>query len=76
MTMTILDVKGLACPLPVLRAKKALKTIPVQGILRVLATDAGALKDIPAFCTQTGHELVATAIEDHDTYVFDIRRTD
>ncbi len=54
----LLDVKGLNCPLPILRAKKALKDIPMGGTLEVLATDPGAVKDFEAFCRTTGNELV------------------
>ncbi|MDD2885370.1 MAG: sulfurtransferase TusA family protein [Dechloromonas sp.] len=53
-----LDVKGLNCPLPILRTKKALAEMDSGQILRVLATDPGSLKDFPAFAKQTGNELV------------------
>jgi tRNA 2-thiouridine synthesizing protein A len=53
-----LDVKGLNCPLPILRTKKALAEMESGQILRVLATDSGSLKDFPAFAKQTGNELV------------------
>lgn len=53
-----LDVKGLNCPLPILRTKKALAEMQSGQILRVLATDPGSLKDFPAFARQTGNELV------------------
>ena len=56
---TILDAKGLRCPLPVLKARKALKDLPVGAVLRVLATDPGATKDFEAFCKTTGHRLLA-----------------
>ncbi|GGF03862.1 hypothetical protein GCM10011611_06660 [Aliidongia dinghuensis] len=57
--MTIeLDARGLICPLPVLKARKALKTVAVGEILAVLATDPGAPKDFEHFCTTTGSELV------------------
>lgn len=54
-----LDVKGLNCPLPILRTKKALAEMESGKILRVLATDPGSLKDFPAFAKQTGNELLA-----------------
>jgi tRNA 2-thiouridine synthesizing protein A len=54
----VLDAKGLNCPLPILRAKKALKDVPMGGSLQVLATDPGAVKDFEAFCRTTGNELV------------------
>lgn len=53
-----LDVKGLNCPLPILRTKKALAEMESGKILRVLATDPGSLKDFPAFAKQTGNELL------------------
>ncbi|WP_298364106.1 sulfurtransferase TusA family protein [Azospirillum sp.] len=52
-----LNAKGLQCPLPVLRARKALKTIAVGDTLTVEATDPGAVKDFPAFCEATGNAL-------------------
>jgi len=69
----ILDTKGLKCPLPVLKARKALRDLPAGGLLRVLATDPGASKDFEHFCKTTGHELVASHAE-ADTLVFDIRK--
>ena len=53
-----LDVKGLNCPLPILRTKKALSEMTSGQVLHVLATDAGAVKDFQAFAKQTGNELV------------------
>ena len=54
----VLDAKGLNCPLPILKAKKALGTLPAGGTLEVLATDPGSIKDFEAFCRTTGNELV------------------
>jgi len=59
-----LDVRGLNCPLPILRAKKALADIKSGQVLRVLATDPGAVKDFQAFARQTGNELLSHAEED------------
>lgn len=53
-----LDVKGLNCPLPILRTKKTLAEMDSGQVLRVLATDPGSLKDFPAFAKQTGNELL------------------
>jgi tRNA 2-thiouridine synthesizing protein A len=72
-TKQILDVKGLNCPLPILRARKALKDIAVGATLEVLATDPGAVKDFEAFCRTTGHELVESKL-DGKVYSFVIRR--
>lgn len=55
-----LDVKGLTCPLPILRTKKALSEMISGQVLRVLATDAHAVKDFQAFAKQTGNELLST----------------
>lgn len=68
-----LDVKGLNCPLPILRAKKALKDMETGATLEVLATDPGAVKDFEAFCRTTGNELVESK-EDGNVFVFVIRR--
>lgn len=53
-----LDVTGLKCPLPILRAKKALAQMETGEVLTVLATDGGAQGDFEAFCRQTGHILL------------------
>ena len=53
------DATGLACPLPILRAKKALATLLSGEVLRVITTDRGAVRDFQAFCRQTGNELLA-----------------
>ena len=55
---TLLDARGLNCPLPVLRARKAMQRLAPGALLRVLATDPGTVKDFQAFCAATGHELV------------------
>jgi tRNA 2-thiouridine synthesizing protein A len=60
----LLDTKGLKCPLPVLKARKALKDVPAGGMLRVLATDPGAAKDFQHFCQTTGCRLVHSAETD------------
>jgi tRNA 2-thiouridine synthesizing protein A len=58
-----LDARGLKCPLPVLKARRALQTVAPGGLLRVLATDPGAVKDFAHFCETTGCELVESARE-------------
>jgi tRNA 2-thiouridine synthesizing protein A len=67
-------VKGLNCPLPILRAKKALKDMPTGATLQVLATDPGAVKDFEAFCRATGNELLESKSEGK-IYSFLIKRT-
>ena len=53
-----LDTRGLNCPLPILKAKKALADMPSGQVLRVVSTDPGSMRDFQAFARQTGHELV------------------
>lgn len=55
---TELDTRGLNCPLPILKAKKALGDMASGQLLRVTATDAGSVRDFQAFAKQTGNELV------------------
>jgi len=69
-----LDAKGMNCPLPILKASKALKGVPAGGTLEILATDPGAVADFQAFCRQTGNELVEHSVED-DIYRFIIKHT-
>ncbi|MEI6558618.1 MAG: sulfurtransferase TusA family protein [Rhodospirillaceae bacterium] len=69
-----LDAKGLLCPLPVLRARKALRALSVGGILVVEATDAAAPADFAAFCAATGERLLSSA-EENGVYRFEIEKT-
>jgi len=55
-----LDAQGLLCPLPVLKARKRLKTMQPDSVLRVLATDPAAVIDIPHFCHESGHVLIGS----------------
>jgi len=54
-----LDARGLNCPLPILRAKKALNDMQTGQVLKIVATDPGAVKDFQAFCKQTGNDLLS-----------------
>ncbi len=69
-----LDTKGLNCPLPILKARKALKEVPAQGTLEILSTDPGSVADFAAFCRQTGTELLESS-DDGSVYRFLIRKT-
>lgn len=69
-----LDATGLNCPLPILRARKALGPLESGKILHIVATDPGALKDFEAFAKQTGHDLVDTR-EDEGRFHFFIRKS-
>ena len=53
-----LDTRGLNCPLPILKAKKALATLQTGEVLKVVSTDPGSVRDFQAFARQTGNELV------------------
>lgn len=61
-----LDARGLNCPLPILKAKKALADMTSGQTLRVIATDAGSVRDFQAFAKQTGNELVEQGTEGND----------
>jgi tRNA 2-thiouridine synthesizing protein A len=70
----VLDTKGLNCPLPILKAKKALKDLPKDALLEIIATDPGAVADFEAFCRTTGNELVESKSEG-GTFTFVIKHT-
>ncbi|RAP42620.1 preprotein translocase subunit TatB [Rhodovulum viride] len=61
-----IDVRGLKCPLPVLRARKALAGLAPGGLLRLRADDPVAVIDIPHFCREAGHALIAAEDDDPD----------
>jgi tRNA 2-thiouridine synthesizing protein A len=56
-----LDVRGLNCPLPIIKARKAINALDAGQILRVVATDPGSVKDFEAFAKQTGNELLESS---------------
>ena len=68
-----LDATGLNCPLPILRAKKALATMDSGQVLRIIATDPGSVKDFEAFCKQTGNDLLSSE-EAGGEYTFFIKK--
>ncbi|MEL6769026.1 MAG: sulfurtransferase TusA family protein [Pseudomonadota bacterium] len=69
-----LDARGLLCPLPVLKTRKRLMALAPGAVLRVEADDPAALVDIPHFCTEQGHELVASGTSGQAGLLFWIRR--
>lgn len=73
MSETLLDVKGLSCPLPVLRANRALRGLKPGERLRLLATDRAAVADVQAFCREAGHALIAWS-EESGVFSFVIRK--
>lgn len=68
-----LDVRQLACPLPILRAKKSLSAMSSGEVLKVIATDGGSPKDFAEFCKKTGNELLASEVSGSE-FIFLIRR--
>jgi tRNA 2-thiouridine synthesizing protein A len=69
----VLDTKGLNCPLPILKARKALKDVGAGETLEILSTDPGSVADFQAFCRQTGNELIESSNDD-SVFRFVIRR--
>ena len=68
-----LDARGMNCPLPILRAKKALGELASGQVLRIVATDPGSSKDFEAFSKQTGNELLSSTAGEKE-FVFYIRK--
>ncbi|HEX7435324.1 MAG TPA: sulfurtransferase TusA family protein [Caldimonas sp.] len=68
-----LDTRGLNCPLPILKAKKALADMSSGDVLKVVATDPGSVRDFQAFARQTGNELVEQATN-ADEFIHFLRR--
>ena len=70
----ILDATGLNCPLPILKAKKALRSIAEGGTLEVLATDPNSPTDFSAFADSTGNTLLEQSVDDNGVFRFVLRR--
>ena len=68
-----LDARGLNCPLPILRAKKALTELQSGQVLKIVATDPGSVKDFQAFAKQTGNELLSHSEADKE-FTFYLKR--
>lgn len=68
-----LDARQLACPMPILRAKKALSQMASGQVIRIVATDGGAPKDFEEFCRQTGNVLLSSTAQGKE-YIFLVRR--
>lgn len=73
MAEIILDVKGLKCPLPVLKLKKAIKALAEGDVLEVHATDALSVIDVPAYCNESGNRLLSVR-GDGAVHIFRIER--
>ena len=70
---TLVDARGLSCPLPIVKAARAIKPLASGELIEVLATDPGARRDVPAWCHSTRNELLAVIDEDGVTH-FIIRK--
>lgn len=68
-----LDARGLACPLPIVKTRKALNELASGQVLKVVATDSGSVADMKAFSEQTGNELLSSA-QEGNLYVFYLKR--
>jgi tRNA 2-thiouridine synthesizing protein A len=68
-----LDLKGLLCPLPMVRVSQNIKNVPVDGVLKATATDPGSLADIPSWARTTGNEVVKTE-KDGKNFIFYVKR--
>lgn len=68
-----LDTRGLNCPLPILKTKKSLSSMASGQVLKIVATDRGAIKDMQAFSRQTGNELLSSA-EANGEYIFFMKK--
>ncbi len=68
-----LNARGLSCPLPIVKTKKSLADMTTGQILKVIATDCGAVKDMQAFADQTGNTLMSTA-EESGEYIFFMKK--
>lgn len=73
MDATFLDTKGMKCPLPVLRTRRAMKLVEPGGVLEVHATDPGSVQDMKNFCDVTGDELLE-ARDEGDLFIFRIKK--
>ena len=69
----VLDVKGLNCPMPLLKAKKALNEMAMGEVIRVLATDPGSVRDFEVFSRQSGHPLLESG-EEEGAYFYVLRK--
>jgi len=68
-----LDARGLSCPLPILKTKKALNDLASGQVLKIVATDPGSVKDMQAFSNLTGHPLLSST-EENRAFVFFLRK--
>lgn len=70
----LLDTSGKCCPMPMVETNKAIKAVPLGGVLQVTATDPATRMDIPSWCKRTGHELLLSS-EDGGVFRYFVRRS-
>jgi tRNA 2-thiouridine synthesizing protein A len=68
-----IDARGLNCPLPILRTRKGINTLASGQVVKIIATDPGSVKDLEAFCKQTGNEMLESS-QQNGEYHFNIRK--
>jgi tRNA 2-thiouridine synthesizing protein A len=68
-----LNARGLSCPLPIVKTKKALADMATDQVLKVISTDTGSVKDMAAFAEQTGNALLST-VEENGEFVFYMKK--
>ena len=72
----VLDARGLLCPMPIVKTAKAMKELEPGQVLKVMATDRGAITDVPAWAETTGNELLESHEEEDGVLVFHLRKHD
>ncbi len=69
-----LDARGLACPMPILKSRKALKSLKINQVLEIITSDPGSVSDIPAWATVTGNELLSSEERGSGEFYFLVKR--
>lgn len=68
------DAQGLACPMPLLKAKLALNQLPVGAVLKILATDAGSQRDLRSFANLAGHQLLHEEVSEQQVFIYFLQK--
>lgn len=71
---TIVDARGLSCPMPIVKAAQWLRSVTAGQLMELLATDPGSVKDVQAWCRSTGNDLIEQRTDDKGVFHFVIRR--
>jgi tRNA 2-thiouridine synthesizing protein A len=73
MTKTVLNVKGLSCPLPILHTRNAMKALSAGAVIEIHSTDPASVRDFDAYCRHTGSDLLSRR-EEGGVFTFEIRK--